>query len=118
MLIVLALVAAEMFFPETAASSSPQANAATGRLDPDLYDFQLLLLVVAMVACFASLAGLVIVGLLESAERRRARRRRAFEARLRGLPEDAVPRKAPKLGEPRNARLRALREVAHSFEKT
>ena len=123
--LLLGLVAVEIIFPE-AIRSYPDSNAlakAPGGAVPDalgldLYDLQLLLMVAALVSCVASIVGLAIVAMVDSVESRKVRRRRAVEARLhhyasRSGQQAPAGAALSALPSPRNARIRALREVAH-----
>jgi len=120
LVLMLAMIALEVFFPQGVRLSS-QASAflgdtlgsRAGTIDFDFYDFQLLIMVVSLVSCVASIVGLLILAFVDSMESRKARRRRAFEARLRR--PAARPHKESSLP-PRNARLRALRDVVHDLK--
>src|SRR5262245_19778478 len=89
-LLMLAMIALEVFYPQ-GVRISPQSSAVladalgtrAGAMDVDFYDFQLLIMVGALVSCVASIVGLVIVAFVDSVESRKARRRRAIEAQLR-----------------------------------
>jgi len=124
LLLMLALIAVEVFFPQgprfSAQSSAVMGDALGGRagaVDVDLYDFQLLIMVGALVACVSSIIGLVIVAVIDSMESRKARRRRAVEARLRHPTAwRGEERKGSRQAHPRNAGLRALREVVHELK--
>lgn len=122
--LLLALVAVEIVFPE-AIRSLPDSNSLAKTPGPvpdplgiDLYDLQLLVVVIALVSCVASIVGLAIVAMVDSVESRKVRRRRVVEARLRHFASRSgqqAPAGAARsaLPAPRNARIRALREVAH-----
>ncbi|WP_157731156.1 hypothetical protein [Variovorax sp. HW608] len=122
-LLMFAMIALEVFFPQ-GVRISPQSSAVLAdalgshaAMDIDLYDFQLLIMVAALVSCVASIVGLIIVAFVDSVESRKARRRRAIEARLRhptgwhGQESSSAERPPP-----RNARLRELRQVVHDLK--
>ena len=114
------MITLEVFFPQGVRISSQSSavlgdtlGSRAGMIDFDFYDFQLLIMVVSLVSCVASIIGLLMVAFIDSVESRKARRRHAIEARLRH-PTPLHGKESAR--SPRNARLRALREVVHDLE--
>ncbi|SDZ96783.1 hypothetical protein [Variovorax sp. YR216] len=123
LLLMLAMITLEVRFPQgirfSPQSSDTLADALGTRMaamDVDFYDFQLLIMVVALVSCVASIVGLLIVAFIDSIESRKERRRRAIEARLRHPIAWNGQESAPARKPPRNAGLRALRKTVHELE--
>jgi hypothetical protein len=120
-LLMFAMIALEVFFPQgvriAPQSSAVLADTLGTTIDVDLYDFQLLIMVGALVSCVASIVGLVIVAVIDSVESRKARRRRAIEARLQH-PTGWHGQESPSAERPpaRNAGLRELRQVVHDLK--
>lgn len=108
LLLMLAMIALEVLFPQgirifpqPSSALADALGAHAGTMEVDIYDFQLLIMVVSLVSCVASIVGLLVVAFIDSIESRKVRRRRTVEAR-----------RTP----PRNARLSALREAVHELE--
>ncbi|MEJ8813354.1 hypothetical protein WKW77_19860 [Variovorax ureilyticus] len=121
--LMLAMIALEVLFPQ-GLRFSPQSSAAladalgsrSAAIDIDFYDLQLLIMVLALVSCVASIVGLLIVAFIDSIESRKERRRHAIEARLRHPIAWNGKESAPARRPSRNAGLRALREAVHELE--
>ena len=120
LVLMVAMITVEVFFPQGVRISSQSSavlgdalGSRAGMVDFDFYDFQLLIMVVSLVSCVASIAGLLIVAFIDSNASRKARRRRVIDAKLR---QPTARRSRESVPSPRNVRLRALRDVVHDLE--